>query len=566
MSETLTKEVIKTVTDNVNVDLSKSYASCCEWCIELSDTLIIVPRNSWCMDVIAVRVTSGTVQGTYVPESWSAPKGVLQSDAGRCLYFNSPTNEWLFSPLSTNDSPSSTNNSNNNSNNNSASNSNNNSNNNSRSNSNSYTSSPASPSDPYTTTNTNTATTSPTKTMKNIYTDMRGTNVLEESATAASLEALISLNYSADFDYDDDSDGNSGSRNGSRNRNRNGNRMEGRGGEGRGGDREMGNAREQEGEQGGDWDIESAKHSSRSIASSLFHSLDGLDDGDGMFAVQNMNDNDTLSGGESNVMRTRTGEGEGEGEGKGGEGKGEGNELNLTVKAYSESSRSQRSRLSSNDAEDQYFDTFEDLPSSPSHPSPFPSRPTLPLSPFITQSSLRSIQGIQGLPSDEFKEVKKAAAVRFSIPASTENSASVTPRLEAVALALSAVSRIVITLRHTDVFVSLAGPLQDLTLDAEQEVFDETRLFSNVSHKSAVFHTEHDENDDDEVGVNGKNNYDNRNAGRTKETEHYKTNINAFQSDNRTTYGYYSREKERERERVKENNKTLNKDGDDIQR
>jgi hypothetical protein len=393
--------------------------------------------------------------------------------------------------------------------------------------------------------------------MKNIYTDLKGLNVPEESATAASLEALISLNYSADFDYEDDSDSNSGSRSGSRNGSKNGNGMEGRGGGG--GDREM--------EQGKDWDIESAEHSSRSIASSLFHSLDGLDDRDGMFAVQNMNDNDTMSGGGSGVVRAETGEGEGEGDGGGRrEGKGEGNELNLTVKAYSESSRSQRSRLSSNDAEDQFFDTFEDLPSSPSHPSPFPTRPTLLPSSFITQSSLRSIQG---QPSDEFKEVKKAAAVRFSIPASTENSASVTPRLEAVALALSAVSRIIITLRHTDVFVSLAGPLQDQTLDSEQEVFDETRLFSNVSHKSAVFHTEHDENDSDEVGVNVNNTYDYRNTGRAKETEHHKTNINAFQSDNRTTYGYYSREKEREREkeRVKENKKTeRNKDGDNIQR
>ena len=542
MSETMTKEVIKTVTDNVKADLSKSYTSCWEWCIDLSDTLIIVPRNSWCMDVIAVRVTNGSVQGTYVPESWSAPKGVLQSDAGSCLYFNSPTNEWLFSPLITHDSPSSTNNSNNKS----AS----NSNNNSRSNSNSYTSSLASTSDAYT----NTTTTTPTRTMKNIYTDSGGTNVLEESAAAASLEALISLNYSADFDYEDDSDSSSGSRNGSRSGGRN------VGSEGRGSDRGGDNGRHKEREQEKDWDVESAKHSSRSIASSLFHSLDGLDDRDGIFAVQNMNDDDTMSGGGSGVTRTGTGKEEGERRGKR---EVEGNELNLTVKAYSESGRSQRSRLSSNDAEDQYFDTLEDLPSSPSHPSPFPSCP-IP-SPFITQPSLTSLQGLQSILSDEFKEVKKSAAVRFSIPASTENSASVTPRLEAVALALSAVSRIIITLRHTDVFVSLAGPLQDQTLDAEQEVFDETRLFSNVSHKAAVFRTQHDGDDSDEVGVNGRDTYDSRYTGRTKETEHYKTNINAFQSDSRTTYGYYSRERERERER--ENNKTeRNKDGDNIQR
>ena len=483
MSETSLKEDIKIVNDYVKTEITKhGYSACWEWCIDLSDTLIIVPRNSWSMDVIAVRVTSGTVQGTYVPVSWSAPKGMLQSEAGRCLYFNSPTNEWLFSQLSTHDTAAGHNNNNNNNNHNDnsnkANNNNNNSNNNStdNSNSNSYHSSPASTCD---TNNT----TIPTK---------NTANGLDQATTAAALEAMISLNYSADFDYED-SDSGSGS----------------------------GNTRKNEGKE---WENESAKYSAPSVASSMFHSFDALDGRDGVLSAKNMSGNDNVSNdvsvGERGV--TRVGNGKGEGEGR------EGNEVDITLKGNSESSRSQRSRLSSTDADDMFFDTFEDLPSSPTRSSPFPLNSFLSPPPFTTSNAL----------GDELKDIKKVAAVRFSIPASADNSASVTPRLEAVALALSAVSRIVITLRHTDVFVSLAGPLTDQTQDEEKEVFDETRLFSNVSHRSAVFYSNNNEKNNDEVGAKEKKlNYDKIIKEKGLEKGYNKPYINIFETNNATS-GY----------------------------
>ena len=506
MSETSLKEDIKIVNDYVKTEITKhGYAACWEWCIDLSDTLIIVPRNSWSMDVIAVRVTSGTVQGTYVPVSWSAPKGMLQSGAGRCLYFNSPTNEWLFSQLSTHDLPEGNNNNNNhhnrdckvNNNNNNSNNNNNNGNNNStdNSNNNSLHSSPASTCD---TNNTTTQT-------KN------AANVLEQATTAAALEAMISLNYSADFDYEDsDSGSDSGS----------------------------GNTRKKEEKE---WENESARHSVPSVASSLFHSFDALDGRDGIISVKDMKENGNVSNDvsvrEKGVPGTRAGSGKGEGKGEEREEVNEdGDEVNLTVKGYSESSRSQRSRLSSTDADDMFFDTFEDLPSSssPTRLSPFPLNSFLSPSPFTTAAAL-------GDELNELKEIKKAAAVRFSIPASAENSASVTPRLEAVALALSAVSRIIITLRHTDVFVSLAGPLSDQGQDEGKEVFDETRLFSNVSHRSAVFYTNNNENNNDEVEAKERKfNYDRK----VKEKGYNKPYINIFETNNATS-GYHNKEKGR---------------------
>ena len=512
ISETSLKEDIKIVNDYLKTKITKhGYSACWEWCIDLSDTLIIVPRNSWSMDVIAVRVTSGTVQGTYVPVSWSAPKGMLQSDAGRCLYFNSPTNEWLFSQLSTHDTPAGNNNNNNNHNSNSKANNNNNSNNNSNdnSNSNSYHSSPASTCD---TNNT----TIPTK---------NTANVLDQATTAAALEAMISLNYSADFDYKDSDSGS-----------------------------DSGNTRKYEGKE---WENESAKHSASSVASSMFHSFDALDGRDGIISAKSINEIDNVSDdvGVSERVVTSAGNGKSEGEERE-EVNEEGNEVDITLKGYSESSRSQRSRLSSTDADDMFFDTFEDLPSSPTRPSPIPSNSFLSPLPFTTTLG------------DELKDIKKAAAVRFSIPASAENSASVTPRLEAVALALSAVSRIVISLRHTDVFVSLAGPLSDQTQDEEKEVFDETRLFSNVSHRSAVFYTNNNENNNDEVDTKEKKlNYDTKIKEKGLEKGYNKPYINIFETNNSTS-GYHGKGKGRGSRGydVESSGKEEDGDGEDIQR
>ena len=75
---------------------SPSVSSQFEWKIEFLDTLIIAPRNSWSMDTIAVAVSTGSVEGMYVPTTWSAPKEILQSDNGKFLYFDPATNKWLF--------------------------------------------------------------------------------------------------------------------------------------------------------------------------------------------------------------------------------------------------------------------------------------------------------------------------------------------------------------------------------------------------------------------------------------------------------------------------------------
>ena len=69
-----------------------------EWKIDFTDTLIIAPRNTWSMDTIAVAVSTATLEGMYVPESWSAPQEVSQSDSGKYLYFDPRSNIWLFEP------------------------------------------------------------------------------------------------------------------------------------------------------------------------------------------------------------------------------------------------------------------------------------------------------------------------------------------------------------------------------------------------------------------------------------------------------------------------------------
>ena len=67
-----------------------------EWCVDLSDCVVIAPRNSLSLDAIAVKVTSGTVQGMYVHESWSAPHTECHSEGGKCLFFDPIGNKWLF--------------------------------------------------------------------------------------------------------------------------------------------------------------------------------------------------------------------------------------------------------------------------------------------------------------------------------------------------------------------------------------------------------------------------------------------------------------------------------------
>jgi hypothetical protein len=66
-----------------------------EWCIELCDCTIIVPRNSGSNDAIAVAITKGTVQSFVVPVSWSAPEA-MQSKSGQTLFFDPIANIWRF--------------------------------------------------------------------------------------------------------------------------------------------------------------------------------------------------------------------------------------------------------------------------------------------------------------------------------------------------------------------------------------------------------------------------------------------------------------------------------------
>jgi hypothetical protein len=66
-----------------------------EWCIELRDCTITVPRNSGSNDSIAVAVNKGTVQSLVVPLSWSAPEA-MQSESGQTLFFDPIANIWRF--------------------------------------------------------------------------------------------------------------------------------------------------------------------------------------------------------------------------------------------------------------------------------------------------------------------------------------------------------------------------------------------------------------------------------------------------------------------------------------
>jgi hypothetical protein len=66
-----------------------------EWCIELRDCTVIVPRNSGSNDSIAVAITKGTVQSLVVPVSWSAPEA-MQSESGQTLFFDPIANIWRF--------------------------------------------------------------------------------------------------------------------------------------------------------------------------------------------------------------------------------------------------------------------------------------------------------------------------------------------------------------------------------------------------------------------------------------------------------------------------------------
>jgi hypothetical protein len=66
-----------------------------EWCIELRDCTIIVPRNSGSNDSIAVGINKGTVQSLVAPLSWSAPEA-MQSESGQTLFFDPNANIWRF--------------------------------------------------------------------------------------------------------------------------------------------------------------------------------------------------------------------------------------------------------------------------------------------------------------------------------------------------------------------------------------------------------------------------------------------------------------------------------------
>lgn len=66
-----------------------------EWCIELRDCTIIVPRNSCSNDAIAVSISKGSVQSLVVPVAWSAPEA-MKSESGESLFFDHVANIWRF--------------------------------------------------------------------------------------------------------------------------------------------------------------------------------------------------------------------------------------------------------------------------------------------------------------------------------------------------------------------------------------------------------------------------------------------------------------------------------------
>jgi hypothetical protein len=78
----------------------ESGSSPLDWNIDLSDCLIIFPRNSWSKDAVAVAVGDGAVRGLYVPTSWSAPLESFSSESRKCLTFNPDLNIWYFDPES----------------------------------------------------------------------------------------------------------------------------------------------------------------------------------------------------------------------------------------------------------------------------------------------------------------------------------------------------------------------------------------------------------------------------------------------------------------------------------
>jgi hypothetical protein len=78
----------------------ESGSSPLDWNIDLSNCLIIFPRNSWSKDAVAVAVGDGAVRGLYVPTSWAAPLESFSSESRKCLTFNPDLNIWYFDPES----------------------------------------------------------------------------------------------------------------------------------------------------------------------------------------------------------------------------------------------------------------------------------------------------------------------------------------------------------------------------------------------------------------------------------------------------------------------------------
>ena len=100
------REESKTKKTNLEKEIKEnleSGSSPLDWKIELSNCLIIFPRNSWSKDAVAIAVGDGTVRGLYVPDSWTAPLESFSSESRKCLTFNPDLNIWYFDPESESD-------------------------------------------------------------------------------------------------------------------------------------------------------------------------------------------------------------------------------------------------------------------------------------------------------------------------------------------------------------------------------------------------------------------------------------------------------------------------------
>jgi hypothetical protein len=97
------REESKTKKTNLKTEIKgnqESGSSSLDWNIDLSNCLIIFPRNSWSKDAVAVAVGDGAVRGLYVPTSWAAPLESFSSESRKCLTFNPDLNIWYFYPES----------------------------------------------------------------------------------------------------------------------------------------------------------------------------------------------------------------------------------------------------------------------------------------------------------------------------------------------------------------------------------------------------------------------------------------------------------------------------------